>query len=152
MATARGCEPLAKTVGEPQTGVVSQVGQSAVFVLIVMSMIDGCSRAGTPMRVAESFYEEMAAGNIEAAGKLSTPETAEMLPRIAAMHDIRMFEVIAKGGASDELIEGENALVTFEEGGGYATVPLVMLHGEWKVDFATMMKGAMPSSPVPQTL
>jgi hypothetical protein len=85
----------------------------------------------------------MAAGNLEGAKSLSTPETAEMLSYIASMHDIAMFGVIAEAGASGELVEGENALVSFVEGGGYATVPLVKLDGEWKVDFATMIKAHM---------
>lgn len=131
---------------------MSRSRRSALFLLIAIGVIAGCSRSDTPTRVAELFYDEMAAGNIEAAKKLSTPETAEMLSRIAAMHGAQMFEVIADGGASDELIQGRNAVVTFVEGGGYATVPLVMLDGEWKVDFATIMKAHMPSAPRPQTL
>lgn len=126
--------------------------RSAVLLLVAVGAFAGCSRSSTPTRVAELFYDEMAAGDIEAAKKLSTPETAEMLSRIAAMHSAQMFEVIADGGASDELIQGHNALVTFVEGGGYATVPLVKLDGEWKVDFATMIKAHMPSAPKPQTL
>ncbi|MEM9727254.1 MAG: hypothetical protein AAF997_01625 [Myxococcota bacterium] len=131
---------------------MSGLRRSAVVWVTLCGLLVACSPSGTPTGVAESFYDEMAAGNIEAAKKLATPETADMLSRIAAMHNPHMFVVIAEGGASDELIQGENALVTFVEGGGYATVPLVKLNGEWKVDFATMMKAHMPSAPTPQTL
>lgn len=113
------------------------------LLLFSATLITGCSNAGagTPTGVAEAFYEEMAAGNIEAAKGLSTPETAKMLDYIAATHCTEMFHVIAEGGASVASVEGTKARVRFVEGGGFATVPLVKLHGEWKVDFATMLKG-----------
>ena len=115
------------------------------FTLLSAALLAGCgnSGAGTPTGVAEAFYEEMAAGNIEAAKGLSTPETAEMLDYIAATHCTEMFHVIAEGGASEASVEGTSARVRFAEGGGFATVPLVKLDGEWKVDFATMMKAHM---------
>jgi len=107
------------------------------------SLVVACSASDPPTAVAEAFYEEMAAGNVEGAKTLSTPDTAEMLGYIASMHASEMFDVIAAGGASGELIQGDHALVSFVEGGGYSTVPLVKLDGQWKVDFATMMRAHM---------
>ena len=119
--------------------------QTLTLVFLSATLWAGCgnSSAGTPTGVAEAFYEEMAAGNIEAAKRLSTPETAEMLDYIAATHCTEMFHVIAEGGASEASVDGTNARVRFVEGGGFATVPLVQLEGEWKVDFATMVKAHM---------
>ncbi len=114
-----------------------------VALLLAVSLAAACSPNDGPTGVAETFYTEMASGNIEAAKMLSTPDTAEMLAYLASMHGAEMFDVIAKGGASGELIQGDNALVSFVEGGGYATVPLVKMDGEWKVDFATMVKAHM---------
>lgn len=114
-----------------------------VALLLAITAATACSPDDGPTGVAEAFYTEMAAGDIEAAKMLSTPDTAKMLAYLASMHGAEMFEVIAKGGASGELIEGDNALVSFVEGGGYATVPLVKMDGEWKVDFATMVKAHM---------
>jgi len=120
--------------------------------LLTSALLGGCgsgSSGGTPTAVAEAFYEEMAAGNIDVAKSLSTPETAEMLSYIAATHCTEMFRTIAEAGASDELVEEGTARVRFEEGGGFATIPLVKLDGEWKVDFATMMKAHMrPTSSI----
>lgn len=115
------------------------------FALLSAALLTGCgnSSAGTPTGVAEEFYEEMAAGNVEAAKSLSTPETAEMLDYIAATHCTEMFHLIAEGGASSASVDETTARVRFVEGGGFATVPLVKLDGEWKVDFATMMKAHM---------
>ena len=110
----------------------------AALALAVMAL--ACSSNEGPTEVAEAFYDEMASGDIQAAKVLSTPDTAEMLSFLASMHDTEMFSVIADGGASGELVQGDNALVSFVEGGGYATVPLVRINGEWKVDFATMIK------------
>ncbi|MGB5311629.1 MAG: DUF4878 domain-containing protein, partial [Polyangiales bacterium] len=121
------------------------------LVLLASALLGGCgsSSGGTPTAVAEAFYEEMAAGNIDVAKSLSTPETAEMLSYIAATHCTEMFRTIAEAGASDELVEEGTARVRFEEGGGFATIPLVKLDGEWKVDFATMMKAHMrPTSSI----
>ena len=122
------------------------------LVLLTSALLGGCgsgSSSGTPMTVAEAFYEEMAAGNIDVAKSLSTPETAEMLNYIAATHCTEMFRTIAEAGASDELVEEGTARVRFVEGGGFATVPLVKLDGEWKVDFATMMKAhVQPTSSI----
>ena len=121
------------------------------LILLTSALLGGCgsSSGGTPTAVAEAFYEEMAAGNIDVAKSLSTPETAEMLSYIAATHCTEMFRTIAEAGASDELVEEGTARVRFEEGGGFATIPLVKLDGEWKVDFATMMKAHMrPTSSI----
>ncbi|MBT8465732.1 MAG: DUF4878 domain-containing protein [Deltaproteobacteria bacterium] len=112
----------------------------------------GSDNSGTPTGVAEAFYEEMAAGNVEAAKSLSTPETAEMLDYIAATHCTEMFHMIAEGGASDARVDEDSASVRFVEGGGFATVPLVKVDGEWRVDFATMMKGYMKPEPVNTSL
>ena len=119
------------------------------FMLLTAALLASCGSngSGTPTSVAEAFYEEMAAGEIEAAKSLSTPETAEMLDYIAATHCTEMFHMIAEGGASDESIEEDSAWVRFVEGGGFATVPLVKVDGSWKVDFATMMKAHMKLEP-----
>ena len=119
---------------------MTRFSSSLAILALVGSLAGACSSKDTPTDVAEAFYDQMAAGNIDAAKGLSTPDTAEMLSYIASMHDVESFEVIAKGGASGVLIEGDNALVSFVEGGGYATVPLVKMDGQWKVDFATMLK------------
>jgi len=120
------------------------------WMVLTMGLLTSCGAdvSGTPTGVAEAFYEEMAAGNIEAAKSLSTPETAEMLDYIAATHCTEMFHMIAEGGASDERVNDDSARVRFVEGGGFATVPLVKVDGEWRVDFATMMKGYMKPEPV----
>jgi len=120
------------------------------FMVLTSALLASCGTesSGTPTSVAETFYEEMAAGNIEAAKSLSTPETAAMLDYIAATHCTEMFHMIAEGGASEERVEAESARVRFVEGGGFATVPLVKVDGEWRVDFATMMKGYMKPEPV----
>ena len=112
----------------------------------------GCGTSGTPASVAQAFYEEMATGDIEAAKRLSTPETAELLDVLAATHCTEMFESIAAGGTSDVRIEESTAWVSFVEGHGFATVPLVELDGAWKVDFATMMAAHAHSEPVGMTL
>ena len=119
--------------------------RSFSFIVLTAALFAGCGNGGdgSPTGVAEAFYEEMAAGNIEAAKALSTPETAEMLDYIAATHCTEMFNVIAEGGASEASVTGTKARVRFVEGGGFATVPLVEVDGEWKVDFATMMKAHM---------
>ena len=118
--------------------------------ILAVALTVGCaeSSSNTPTSVAEAFYEEMAAGNIEAAKSLSTPETAEMLDYIAATHCTEMFHTIAEGGASEALVDESTARVRFVQGGGFATVPLVWIDGEWKVDFATMMKAYMKPEPV----
>ena len=119
--------------------------------MLTVVLAAGCaegSNSNSPTSVAEAFYEEMAAGNIEAAKSLSTPETAEMLDYIAATHCTEMFHTIAEGGASDASIDESSARVRFEQGGGFATVPLVKMDGAWKVDFATMMKAHMKPEPV----
>ncbi len=119
--------------------------------ILTVVLAAGCaesSNSNTPTSVAEAFYEEMAAGNIEAAKSLSTPETAEMLDYIAATHCTEMFHTIAEGGASDARVDESSARVRFEQGGGFATVPLVKMDGAWKVDFATMMKAHMKPEPV----
>jgi hypothetical protein len=119
--------------------------------LWMTALVVGCGngpQSGTPTGVAEAFYEEMAAGNVEAAKALSTPETAEMLDYIAATHCTEMFHVIAEGGAAEASVEKGAARVRFVEGGGFATVPLVEVEGEWKVDFATMMKAHMQPEPM----
>ncbi len=119
--------------------------------IVTVVLAAGCaesSNSNTPTSVAEAFYEEMAAGNIEAAKSLSTPETAEMLDYIAATHCTEMFHTIAEGGASDARVDESSARVRFEQGGGFATVPLVKMDGAWKVDFATMMKAHMKPEPV----
>ncbi|MGB5267084.1 MAG: hypothetical protein WBN30_10870 [Polyangiales bacterium] len=119
--------------------------------ILTVVLAAGCaesSNSNTPTSVAEAFYEEMAAGNIEAAKSLSTPETAEMLDYIAATHCTEMFHTIAEGGASDARVDQSSARVRFEEGGGFATVPLVKVDGAWKVDFATMMKAHMKPEPM----
>ncbi len=119
--------------------------------ILTVVLAAGCaesSNSNTPTSVAEAFYEEMAAGNIEAAKSLSTPETAEMLDYIAATHCTEMFHTIAEGGASDARVDESSARVRFEQGGGFATVPLVKMEGAWKVDFATMMKAHMKPEPV----
>ena len=59
-----------------------------------------------------------------------------------------MFHMIAEGGASKARIDEDSARVRFVEGGGFATVPLVKVDGEWKVDFATMVKAHMKPEPV----
>lgn len=120
------------------------------FVLLASALVAGCGNdiSGTPTSVAEAFYEEMAAGNVEAAKSLSTSETAEMLDYIASTHCTEMFHVIAEGGAANERVDEDGAQVRFVEGGGYATVPLVKVDGEWKVDFATMMKAHMKREPL----
>ena len=120
------------------------------LMLLTAALVTSCgtSDVGTPTGVAEAFYEEMAAGNIEAAKRLSTPETAEMLDYIAATHCTEMFHMIAEGGASKARIDEDSARVRFLEGGGFATVPLVKVDGEWKVDFATMVKAHMKPEPV----
>jgi hypothetical protein len=127
---------------------------SLVFIILTASLLASCgnSSSGTPTSVAEAFYEEMAAGNIEAAKSLSTPETAEMLDYIASTHCTEMFHVIAEGGASDVRIDEDGARVRFVEGGGFSTVPLVKVDGEWKVDFASMMKAHMRPEPEPVRL
>jgi hypothetical protein len=71
-----------------------------------------------------------------------------MLDYIADTHCTEMFHMIAEGGASNERVDEDGAQVRFIEGGGYATVPLVKVEGEWKVDFATMMKAHMKAEPV----
>jgi hypothetical protein len=120
---------------------MARTRKTFALVLLTSALLGGCgSGTSTPTTVAEAFYEEMAAGNIDIAKSLSTPETAEMLSYIAATHCTEMFRAIAEAGASDELVEEGTARVRFVEGGGFATVPLVKLDGEWKVDFATMMK------------
>jgi hypothetical protein len=119
--------------------------------ILTVVLAAGCAESrnsNSPTSVAEAFYEEMAAGNIEAAKSLSTPETAEMLDYIAATHCTEMFHTIAEGGASDASIDESSARVRFEQGGGFATVPLVKMDGAWKVDFATMMKAHMKPEPV----
>ncbi len=120
------------------------------FVFLTAALLTSCGAdgAGTPTGVAEAFYEEMAAGNIAAAKSLSTPETAGMLDYIAATHCTEMFHMIAEGGASGARVEEDSAWVRFVEGGGFATVPLVRVDGEWKVDFASMMKAHMKPEPV----
>ena len=120
-------------------------------ILVAAALVGACGNEvsqNTPTNVAESFYEEMAAGNVEAAKALSTPETAAMLDYIAATHCTEMFHVIAAGGASDERVRDGTARVRFVEGGGFSTVPLVKVDGAWKVDFATMMKAHMRPKPV----
>ena len=119
------------------------------FMVLASALLASCGSemSGTPAGVAEAFYEEMAAGNIEAAKSLSTPETAEMLDYIAATHCTEMFHMIAEGGAADARVDEDSASVRFVEGGGFATVPLVKVDGEWRVDFATMMKGYMKPEP-----
>lgn len=123
--------------------------------LLTAALVSGCGNSssnGTPTSVAEAFYDEMAAGNIEAAKSLSTPETAGMLDYIAATHCTQMFNLIAEGGASDAVVDEDTARVTFVEGGGFATIPLVKLDGAWKVDFASMMKAHMRPDPVQLSL
>ena len=118
---------------------------------LTLALFAGCGNGGndgTPAGIAEAFYDEMASGNVEAAKRLATRETAEMLDYIAATHCTEMFNVIADGGASDVVIEKDIARVRFVEGGGFATVPLVKVDGEWKVDFATMMKAHMKPEPI----
>ena len=127
---------------------VSQNTLAFSFLTAVLLASCGNEANGTPTSVAEAFYEEMAAGNVEVAKSLSTPETAEMLDYIASTHCTEMFHVIAEGGASDVTVDGERARVRFVEGGGFSTVPLVKVDGEWKVDFATMMKAHMAPEPV----
>ena len=124
------------------------------FMILTTALLSSCGNDsnGTPTSVAEAFYEEMAAGNIEAAKGLSTPETAEMLDYIASTHCTEMFHMIAEGGASDVRVDEDSARVRFVEGGGFATVPLVKVDGEWKVDFASMMKPHMRPEPDPVLL
>ena len=131
-----------------QSSSMESLRNIVALVLFTSALLGGCGSSGTPTNVAEAFYEEMASGNIEVAKSLSTPETAEMLSYIAATHCTEMFRTIAKTGASDELVEDGTARVRFVEGGGFATVPLVKLDGEWKVDFATMMKAHVRPDPV----
>ena len=120
----------------------------AILTIVLAAGCAESSNSNSPTSVAEAFYEEMAAGNIEAAKSLSTPETADMLDYIAATHCTEMFHTIAEGGASDARVDQSSARVRFEEGGGFATVPLVKVDGAWKVDFATMMKAHMKPEPV----
>lgn len=129
---------------------MTRIRETFAFMLLTAVLL-GCGSgtdSDTPTSVAEAFYEEMAAGNVEAAKALSTPETAAMLDYIAATHCTEMFHVIAEGGASDARVEEGSARVRFVEGGGFATVPLVEVDGTWKVDFATMMKAHMQPDPV----
>ena len=115
----------------------------------------GCGMGGadeSATGVAEAFYEQMAAGDVEAAKKLSTPETAAMLDYIAQTHCPEMFHVIAEGGASDADIGESTARVRFIEGGGFSTVPVAKIDRKWKVDFATMMKAHSRPEPVLMTL
>lgn len=125
--------------------------RTLLFILATAALSVGCGMDDTgesATSVAEAFYEEMAAGNVEAAKGLSTPETAAMLDYIAATHCPEMFHMIAEGGASDADIGESTARVRFIEGGGFSTVPLVKVDGKWKVDFATMMKAHMRPEPV----
>jgi hypothetical protein len=145
-------EPLAIDRLDHQRSSMRRFSISLATLVIVGSLTGACSPSDTPTEVAEAFYDQMAAGNIDAAKGLSTPDTAEMLSYIASMHDQQSFEVIAEGGASGVLVEGDNALVSFVEGGGYATVPLVKMGGEWKVDFATMIKAHSKPRPNPVQL
>lgn len=134
--------------GGDQTRSMSSFRNTFTLLVLATALLAGCGSNGTPTSVAEAFYDEMAAGNIEAAKSLSTPETAEMLDYIAATHCTEMFQMIAEGGASGERIEQGTARVRFVEGGGFATLPLVKLDGEWKVDFAAMMKAYTKPEPV----
>ncbi len=141
---------LAAGYGCHQNLVMTISRHALPFMILTAALMAGCAESsdGAPTTVAEAFYEEMAAGNIEAAKGLSTPETADMLDYIAATHCTEMFHTIAEGGASDAVIDESSASVRFMEGGGFATVPLVKMNGEWKVDFATMMKAHMKPEPV----
>lgn len=134
--------------GGHQTHSMRHFRNTFTLLVLATALLAGCGSNGTPTSVAEAFYDEMAAGSIEAAKSLSTPETAEMLDYIAATHCTEMFQMIAEGGASGERIEEGTARVRFVEGGGFATLPLVTLDGEWKVDFAAMMKAYTKPEPV----
>jgi len=131
---------------------------ASAFVVIGLAALtwSGCSKA-SPSRVAEQFYDEMAAGDVEGAQALSTPRTAEMIGRLIDAHGPEVLGPISNRKASGEMIEGDTAIVSFlSEDGSTSTVPLVKLDGEWKVDFASlfdrMVRPKAPGRSAPKSL
>jgi uncharacterized protein YuzB (UPF0349 family) len=139
---------LATGCGRHQVTSMTRFPRNFHFIFVAAVLLAGCGSGDTPATIAEAFYSEMAAGNIEAAKSLSTPDTAEMLDYVAATHCTHMFQAIVDGGTSEVVIEEGIVRVSFVEGGIYATVPLVELDGEWKVDFATMVKAHAQTEPI----
>ncbi len=102
---------------------------SALFLLAML--LTGCSQG--PADVAESFFDDLAEGEVTAAKELATPTTVAILDMMVTMGQanqlgLKDLELV------DEQIDGVNATVTFrDKKGATETVKLMKIDGEWKV-------------------
>ena len=117
----------------------------AGLVLAGLTVLAGCSRkpATGPSAVVEKFYDDMAAGNVEEAKTLVTPETAEIIDHLVKSQGANALQAKPRPKASGERIDGDTAVVSFQnDDGSVATVPLVKMNDQWKIDFATVIDSA----------
>ena len=120
--------------------------------LAAAALLTSCSRSDlSPSQTAEKFYDEVAAGNIDAAKTLSTPDTVELIERLVAAQGPGALKAEAGRKATGETIDGDSANVTFDsKDGSVANVPLTKIDGQWKVDLTKAVREAVKRAMPPR--
>jgi hypothetical protein len=114
----------------------------ALLSLAIATLIAACGggAASTPTQVAEQYLTALNKQDFDAAKKLGTEKTAQMLDMMAPM--MKMMGDAAKQESGfkilNEAIEGEKATVTYRSEGKDAdeTLNLIQKDGKWLVDMA----------------
>lgn len=116
---------------------------STLTLMVLALGLAACSSGKSPTQVAQTFYEGLANQDFATARANATPQTADLIDSLVSRNGQDVFKVEANRKAHDEVINGDTAVVTFQNAdGSIATVPLVKLDGAWKVDFSAIIEKA----------